>query len=140
MVKAIKKNPVGNMLIAQSGGPTMVINQSLIGAVQEAVKRKEITGVFGSLHGIQGILDENFIDLGRESNRVLEQVAVTPSSSLGTIRRKPTEEDCEQIFAILKKYEIRYFFYVGGNDSAETTYIINQAARKNRYAFRCFHI
>jgi len=135
-----KKKLEGNMLIAQSGGPTMVINQSLVGAVQEAVKEKKIHRIYGSLHGIQGILNENFIDLSRESMSTLEAVGGTPSSMLGSVRKKPTPQDCEKLFQIMQRYNVRYFFYIGGNDSAETTYIINEEAKKNRYEFRCFHI
>ncbi|MBP7829107.1 MAG: 6-phosphofructokinase [Kiritimatiellae bacterium] len=130
----------GNMLIAQSGGPTVVINQSLVGAVLEAKKHKEIKKIYGSLHGIQGILNENFIDLGKESKATLEAVAITPSSALGSVRKKPTPEDCAKIFQVMQKYNVRYFFYIGGNDSAETTHIINEEARKAGYEFRCFHI
>ena len=130
----------GNMLIAQSGGPTVVINQSLVGAVLEAKKHKEIKKIFGSLHGIKGILDENMIDLGKESKATLEAVAQTPSSGLGSVRKKPTPEDCAKIFSVLKKYDVRYFFYIGGNDSAETAHIINEEARKANYDLHCFHI
>lgn len=130
----------GNMLIAQSGGPTVVINQSLVGAVLEAKKHASIKKIYGALHGIQGILDEDFIDLGRESVKTLEAVAETPSSALGSVRKKPTAADCAAIFDVLKKYNIRYFFYIGGNDSAETTHIINEEARKAKFEFRCFHI
>ncbi len=130
----------GNMLIAQSGGPTVVINQSLVGAVLEAKKHKEIKMIFGSLHGIKGILDENLIDLGKENKATLEAVAQTPSSGLGSVRKKPTPEDCAKIFSVLKKYDVRYFFYIGGNDSAETAHIINEEARKSNYDLHCFHI
>ena len=130
----------GNMLIAQSGGPTAVINQSLIGAVMEAQKHAEIKNIYGALHGIQGILDENLIDLNQESQETLETVAITPSSALGSVRRKPTPDDCAAIFKVLEKYDVRYFFYIGGNDSAETTHIINEEAKKAGYELRCFHI
>ncbi|HNR94081.1 MAG TPA: 6-phosphofructokinase [Kiritimatiellia bacterium] len=130
----------GNMLIAQSGGPTMVINQSLIGAVLEAKKHKNIKGIYGSLHGIQGILKEEFIDLRKESVSNLEAVAQTPSSALGSVRKKPKPEDCVKLFAVMKKYNIRFFFYIGGNDSAETTHIVNEEAKKAKYELRCFHI
>lgn len=130
----------GNMLIAQSGGPTTVINRSLVGAIQEAKKHGEIRGIYGSLHGIKGVLDEKMIDLRKESKANLETVAATPSSALGSVRKKPAEEECLKIFGIMLKYNIRYFFYIGGNDSAETTHIINEHARKINYAFRCFHI
>ncbi len=130
----------GNMLIAQSGGPTAVINQSLVGAVLEAKKHGQIKGIYGSLHGIQGILDEDFIDLKKESVKTLEEVAQTPSSALGSVRRKPTPEDCATIFQTLEKYNIRFFFYIGGNDSAETAHIISEEAKKAKYDLHCFHI
>lgn len=130
----------GNMLIAQSGGPSMVINQSLIGAVQEAKKHAEVKKIFGALHGIKGILEEDFINLRKETAKTLETVAATPSSALGTVRKKPTAEDCKAIFAVLHKYGVRFFFYIGGNDSAETAHIINEEAKKQGYELRCFHI
>ena len=128
------------MVIAQSGGPTMVINQSLIGAVLEAKKHKQIKNIYGSLHGIAGILGENFIDLRKETAATLEAVAKTPSSALGSVRKKPTKDDCLAIFKVLQKYKVRYFFYIGGNDTAETTHIINEEARANNYPLQCFHI
>ncbi|MFT5124432.1 MAG: 6-phosphofructokinase [Kiritimatiellia bacterium] len=134
------KELVGNMMIAQSGGPTVVINQSLVGAVLEAKKQKSIKKIYGALHGIQGILDENFVELQKESNSNLEAVALTPSSALGSVRKKPTPDDCAKIFQVLQAYGVRYFFYIGGNDTAETTHIINEEARKQKYEFRCFHI
>lgn len=138
---ANSKKLTGNMLIAQSGGPTMVINQSLIGAVTEAKKHKaQIKNIYGSLHGIAGILGENFINLGKETSKTLEEVANTPSSALGSVRKKPTPEDCVAIFKVLQKYNIRYFFYIGGNDSAETTHIINEEAKKYGYQMQCYHI
>ena len=137
-----KKNKkiTGNMLIAQSGGPTVVINQSLIGAVLEARKHKEIKKIYGALHGIKGILNEDLIDLGRESVATLKAVAQTPSSALGSVRKKPTPDDCAKIFEKLQKYGVRYFFYIGGNDSAETAHIINEEAKKAGYELHCFHI
>lgn len=134
------KAPVGNMLIAQSGGPTMVINQSLAGAILEARKHPCIKKVYGALHGIQGILDEHFIDLGKETRQTIEAVAVTPSSALGTVRKKPTPQDCQAIFQVLNRNDICYFFYIGGNDSAETVYIINEEAKKAGSPLCCFHI
>ncbi len=134
------KETTGNMLIAQSGGPTMVINQSLVGAIIEAKQHKCIKRIYGSLHGIQGILDENFINLRKETNATLEAVAQTPSSALGTVRKKPTADDCAAIFKVLHKNDISFFFYIGGNDSAETVHIINEEAKKAKYDLRCFHI
>lgn len=130
----------GNMLIGQSGGPTVVINQSLVGAILQAKQMKEIGRIYGALHGMKGILEEDFIDLRKESARTLEQVAITPASALGSARKKPTDEECAKVFGILKKYNIRYYFYIGGNDSAEATHIINEQARKVGYDLRCYHI
>ena len=135
-----KKKIAGNMLIAQSGGPTVVINQSLVGAVMEAKKHAQIKKIYGALHGIKGILGEDLIDLGRESVKTLQAVANTPSSGLGSVRKKPTPEDCAKIVEKLQKYNVRFFFYIGGNDSAETTHIINEEAKKAGFEMHCFHI
>ena len=142
-IMASKKTPsvlTGNMLIAQSGGPTVVINQSLVGAILEAKKHRAIRRIYGSLHGIQGILNERFIDLGRESAATLEKVARTPSSALGSVRKKPTAEDCAKMFEVMRKYDVRYFFYIGGNDSAETANIINEESQRMGHELACFHI
>jgi 6-phosphofructokinase 1 len=128
------------MLIAQSGGPSMVINQSLVGAVLTAMDSPAVGRIYGALNGIQGILDERLVDLRRERRATLEAVAKTPSSALGSVRRKPTPEDCKAIFRVLHRLEIRYFFYIGGNDSAETVHIINEEARQSAYPLSCFHI
>lgn len=130
----------GNMMIAQSGGPSMVINQSLVGAVLAARASKDIGRIYGSLHGIKGILNEDFINLRKETVATLESVAASPSSALGSVRQKPTAKDCATIFEVLKKYQIEYFFYAGGNDSAETTHIIQEEAKSAGYPLKCFHI
>jgi len=134
------KQVTGNMLIAQSGGPSMVINQSLVGAVTEAGKRGCIRKIWGALHGIKGILKEDLIDLGKESKPALESVANTPSSALGTVRKKPTPTDCSRILDILMARDVRYFFYIGGNDSAETANLISTGADNAGVDIRCFHI
>ncbi|MFH1537290.1 MAG: 6-phosphofructokinase [Patescibacteria group bacterium] len=130
----------GNMVIGQSGGPTAVINQSLIGAVKEAMKHDEITGIYGMKHGILGILNEDFIDLKQEDDTTLEKIANTPASALGSCRHKPDARDCEKVFKVFEKYNVKYWFYIGGNDTAETANIVNQIARKNKYELRVFHI
>ncbi len=130
----------GNLIIGQSGGPTMVINQSLVGAVLEAMKHEEIENIYGMQNGVEGLLQGKIVDLKKESVENLELVANTPSSALGSCRYKPNEEDCEKIFDICKKHNIRYFFYIGGNDSAETSNIINEIAKKSDYELRVFHI
>jgi len=136
----MQKPIAGNMLIAQSGGPSMVINQSLVGAILEARKHKAIRSIYGARHGIQGILEEDFVNLRKETVAGLESVANTPSSALGTVRKKPTDDDCRNIFAALKKYDVRYFFYIGGNDSAETAHILGEQARLTAFDLKCFHI
>ncbi|MFO7535934.1 MAG: 6-phosphofructokinase [Kiritimatiellia bacterium] len=130
----------GNMLIGQSGGPTVVINQSLVGAVLEAKKHKAIRGIYGAAHGMKGILEEAFIDLRRESEANLEAVAATPAAALGSARKKPTPEECARVFEILRRYDIRFFFYIGGNDSAESAHLINESAAKVGYEMACYHI
>lgn len=131
---------VGNALIGQSGGPTCVINQSLVGVVEEALSKREIKNVWGAVHGIKGVLEERLIDLGRESKETLEAVAVTPAAALRSVRKKPTREECEKALAIFKAHDIRYFFYIGGNDSAETAHLLNELAVAQGYDLRLFHV
>lgn len=130
----------GNAIIGQSGGPTAVINQSLVGVIEALVKVPEIEKIYGARHGVKGILAEDFIDLGMEPAEILEKVAQTPSSALGSVRKKPKPEECRQMFEVLKKRDIRYFFYIGGNDSAETTHIVNEEAKASGYELHCFHV
>ena len=130
----------GNAVIAQSGGPTNVINQSLVGAIKELVKSKEIRGMYGARHGIKGIMDEDFVDLRAETPRSLDKIAKTPSAALGSVRLKPTPEHCARIFEVCQKHDIRYFFYIGGNDSAETAHIVATDAAEAKYDMRVFHI
>jgi 6-phosphofructokinase len=130
----------GKAIIGQSGGPTAVINESLVGAVLEGRRHPEITGFYGALHGIQGMLAEQWIDLGAESEETLELVAKTPSAALGSVRKKPSSEDCQALLAVLQRHDIRYLFYIGGNDSAETAHIIDQLARGEGYDFKICHI
>jgi 6-phosphofructokinase len=130
----------GKALVAQGGGPTAVINQSLVGAVLEARKFPEITKVYGAKHGVRGIVDEEFIDLTQATTHNLEQVAKTPASALGSTRDKPDEEYCRRMFRILLAHEIRYFYYIGGNDSADTCRIVNEEAKTAAYELRTVHV
>lgn len=130
----------GNVVIGQSGGPTAVINESLVGIVLEARRHKEITGIYGARNGIKGILEGRFVDLGKETVEDLEKVAKTPAAALGSCRHKPTKEDCERVFEVFRQHEVRYFFYIGGNDSAETADLVNQIARERSYELRIFHV
>jgi len=131
---------VGKALVAQGGGPTAVINQSLVGVVLEARKFPEITRVYGARHGVSGIINEEFIDLTQATTHNLEQVALTPSSALGSTRDKPDVEYCKKMFKIMLAHEIRYFFYIGGNDSSDTCRIVNEEAKKIGYEIRCIHV
>ncbi len=130
----------GACVIGQSGGPTAVINQTLIGVVKACLKRPEtFTSVLGAVHGIQGILDGKFCDFSQEDAVNLETVAATPSAALKSVRLKPTAEVCAKVFARFREYGVRCFFYIGGNDTAETTHIIAEMAASERYDLACFH-
>jgi 6-phosphofructokinase len=130
----------GNVVIGQSGGPTSVINQTLIGVVTAALKQPQVfRKVYGAIHGIQGIIDENFCDFSLEDPANLEIVAGTPSAALKSVRLKPTPEICAKVLDQFKRNDVHYFFYIGGNDTAETAHIINEMAEKDGYALTCFH-
>lgn len=130
----------GKMVIGQSGGPTAVINQSLVGAVLAARQHADITGILGAHHGIAGIMKEDFIDLTTQSEADLEILAATPAAGLGSVRLKPGKAECERVFEVFKKHDVRYFFYIGGNDSAETAHIIAEMAKEADYDFCTVHI
>jgi 6-phosphofructokinase len=131
---------IGNALIGQSGGPTAVINQSLVGVVEACMAAPEIGSVFGAIRGIQGILEEDLINLGLESPADLETVARTPCAALRSVRKKPTEEQCERILDVMEAHDVRFFFYIGGNDSAETAFLLNRAAVARQYELKLFHV
>jgi len=130
----------GKILVAQGGGPTAVINQSMVGVALEARRFQGVTRVYGALHGVRGIVDEDFLDLTQETSHNLELVAATPSSALGSTRDKPDAAYCGRIFETLRAHEIEHFFYIGGNDSADTVRIVSQEARQAGYPLRCIHI
>ena len=132
--------PRANAVVGQSGGPTAVINASLVGVIEEANKHPEIENLYGAIHAVAGMVKEEFIDLKKLSADTLEEVAASPSSALGSSRDKPDEEYCARILDVFKKRNIRYFFYIGGNDSANTTHIINKQASETGYEMRAFHI
>ena len=130
----------GKVLVAQGGGPTAVINQSLVGAVLESRKFSKVTRVYGAISGVNGIINENFYDLTQETTHNLEQVAMTPSSALLSTRDKPDEKYCKEMFNVMRAHDIRYFFYIGGNDSSDTVRIVNEQAKLSNYDFRAIHI
>lgn len=130
----------GNVVIAQGGGPTAVINQSLVGAVLESRKFNQVGRVYGALRGVEGIMNEDFLDLTQETTHNLELVAQTPSAALLSTRMKPDQACCQDIFEKLKAHQVRYFFYIGGNDSADTVRLVNEYAKHADYEFRAIHI
>ncbi|HTI14863.1 MAG TPA: 6-phosphofructokinase [Dictyobacter sp.] len=119
----------GNLIIGQSGGATAVINASLVGAVETALKEHRITGIYGMQNGIQGLLAEHIIDLRQQPATIWQQLLYTPSAALGACRYKLQEQDPERIIEIFKRYAIHYMLYIGGNDSADTAHRLAQAAR-----------
>lgn len=123
----------GNLVVGQSGGPTAVINGSLAGVLAEAKKYKNIHKVFGMKHGIEGLLKKDFLDLTDCSLHTIQGLRVTPASALGGCRYKVKDNDYPQILEILKENNIRYFFYIGGNDSMDTCNKISMLAEKEGY-------
>ncbi len=123
----------GNLIIGQSGGATAVINASLVGAVNAAFADQRIDGIYGMLNGIQGLLKEDIIDLRQQPSSLWSQLLHTPSAALGSCRYKLQEHDLEHIIEILRRYDIRYMLYIGGNDSADTAHRLTQAAQQLNY-------
>jgi len=125
----------GNLLIAQGGGPTAVINCSLVGVIDEAkrLKAKGPRKIIGALRSIDGLIEEDLIDLGKESGSLLKKIYNTPGAALGSCRRKMQEEDYGRILEVFKKYDVRYFLYNGGNGSMYTAHKINKLAVETGY-------
>lgn len=136
----------GNAVIGQSGGPTAVINQSLVGVVQGLLDHgasrpgHPIRRVLGMRHAVRGLTQGDLVDLTDFGHDRLERLAMTPSAGLGSTRDKPDAAYCERIFHACEKHDIRYFFYIGGNDSSDTCRIVNELSNKAGYALRCFHV
>jgi 6-phosphofructokinase 1 len=135
---------VGHLLVAQSGGPTSVINASVAGVIREAGKHGLIEEIYGGLNGIYGILNEDLIDLNEEKNSAIEGLKYTPGAALGTCRykidfkKKPEQaaKDMDRLFEVFQAHNIRYFFYAGGNDSQDTSNQIHLEAVKRNYEMR----
>jgi len=130
----------GNAVVFTQGGPTAVINASWVGVVLELMNISEITGIYGSLNGIDGVLNENFVDLRQQGKDRLIAISKTPATALLSTRHKPKDEENSKMLEIFKKYNIRYVFGVGGNDTSESLDIINDAARNQGYELRMFHV
>ncbi len=128
------------ILVAQGGGPTAVINQSLVGVALEARRFSSISHVYGAVHGVRGIVNEDFVDLGQETTANLEAVAATPAAALGSTRDKPDLKYCREIFKVLNAHKIDTFLYIGGNDSSDTVRIVAEEALKEGHLIRAIHI
>ncbi len=132
------KNLKGALMFGQSGGPTSVINASAAGVFLEALEQENITDIYGAEHGIRGILEEKFFDMRQEDKKELELLKNTPSSALGSVRYKlkdanVDDTDYKRLLEVFKKYNVRYFFYNGGNDSMDTCNKISKFMQKNGY-------
>ena len=123
----------GNALIGQSAGPTSVINSSLAGIITAARELESIENIFGMRYGIEGFMAENIIDLGRQSPDIINGLRQTPSSALGSCRRKLRDADMPKIIELLEKYNIRYIFLIGGNDTMDTIHRIEACAKDKNF-------
>jgi ATP-dependent phosphofructokinase / diphosphate-dependent phosphofructokinase len=130
----------GNLIIGQSGGATAVINASLVGAVEAALRDTRVGQVYGMWHGIQGLLQDEITDLRAQPTRLWSEIKRTPSAALGSCRYKLKEHDLERIIEIFRRYEIRALLYIGGNDSADTVHRIAQAARAANYDLQAISV
>src|SRR5580765_6096558 len=134
----------GNLLVAQSGGPSSVINASLAGVIQEAGKHEGIEEIYGAANGILGILNEELVDINEQKAKTIQGLRYTPAAALGTCRykldfkKKPdaAAQDMERLFEVFQAHNIRYFFYIGGNDSQDTSNKIHEEAVKRAYELR----
>lgn len=123
----------GNLVIGQSGGPTAVINASLVGVIREAKRHEVVRNVYGMRWGIQGFMEEAMIDLGKEPDDRLELLSRTPSSALGSCRLKLKDEHLPRVLEVIRKHDIRFFFYIGGDDSQNTTHRVVEYCRAQGY-------
>jgi ATP-dependent phosphofructokinase / diphosphate-dependent phosphofructokinase len=126
----------GNALIGQSGGPTSVINSSLAGVIQAALASSFIENVYGMNYGIEGFMKEWLFDLGKQPKNILEGLRQTPSSALGSSRHKVQENDLPVILNVLKKFNIRYFFLIGGNDTMDTIHRVEAYCKSEKYELK----
>ena len=139
---------VGNLLVAQSGGPTAVINSSIAGVISEAGRHECIEEIYGGMNGVYGILQENLIDIGEENTKSIQSLKHTPAAALGTCRYKinfktdaeQAEKDMNRLFEVIEAHNIRYFFYAGGNDSQDTTNKVHLEAAKRGYDIRAIGV
>ena len=139
---------LGNLLVAQSGGPTAVINSSVAGVICEAGKHECIEEIYGGLNGVYGILREELVDIGEENTSDIQRLKHTPAAALGTCRYKidfktdpkQAEADMKRLFEVIEAHNIRYFFYAGGNDSQDTTNKVHLEAQNRGYELRAIGV
>jgi len=135
---------VGNLLVGQSGGPTSVINASLAGVIKEAGRHESIEEIYGGANGIFGMLNEDLIDINEQKAKTIDGLRHTPAAALGTCRYKldfkknpeKAAKDMDRLFEVFQAHNIRYFFYIGGNDSQDTSHKIHEEAVKRNYEMR----
>jgi 6-phosphofructokinase 1 len=134
----------GNAVVGQSGGPTAVINQSLVGVVEGLRAGLHASGTVGKIlgmrHGVKGLVKGDFFDLTDMHQDRLDRLAVTPSAALGSTRDKPDAAYCDRILESCRKHDVRFFFYIGGNDSSDTCRLVREKAVGAGYDLRCFHV
>lgn len=130
----------GNAVIGQSGGPTAVINQSLVGCIEGLRGAPQVPKILGARHAVRGIISDDFVDLTSRPQDFLDRIAATPAAALGSSRDKPDAAYCQKIFAALERHDVRYFFYIGGNDSSDTCRIVAEVAKSKGYDLRAFHV
>lgn len=131
----------GNALVIQSGGPTAVINQSLAGIMSAASDYADVIArVYGAVHGLHGLLHENFLDLSSEPPHTWTDIANSPGAALGSARMKPKRTDLDRVFEVFKAHGIAFVFYNGGNDSAEAAQLVREEANARRYDIQILHV
>ena len=129
-----------NAVIGQSGGPTAVINQSLVGVVEALQEVAGVKKIYGMRHGVNGLTKGDVVDLTKVKPKKLDAVAASPSAALGSSRDKPDAEYCAKILEQCRQLDIRYFFYIGGNDSSDTARIVSELADRSGYDMHCLHV
>ena len=131
----------GSLVVGQSGGPTAVINRTLVSILESALTAEHaVDQIVGLRHGVQGLLASDFVDLRRQAPSFLSELRETPSSVLGSCRYMLQDDDLEPALTALKRVGARYFLYIGGNDSADTTHRLATAARADGYDLRCIGV
>ncbi len=126
----------GNAIVGQSGGPTAVINASLVGVIDACLEAENVRNVYGMRFGIEGFMQDLLVDLGAQSRATLERVRATPSSALGSTRHKLRDEELPRVLEQLERYDVRYLFLIGGNDTMDTIHRVEETCRAKGYALR----